>query len=233
MRSKSFLGRGHLAFVLAFSFATVVARPVRAQTVVDQQQLAYQYGYPLYGKWNTQSFSPGYSNSSGAGFLLQIGYPFGGPLSTTVSVNLWTKMASNPEAIRLAGGTTILNSVESGTPTWADVFWSPVSVTLGETYWLTLATSDTSFISHVAMDYTGVSNEYMSPAEGEYYSGGMAGHTDWFVKEPMERSSYELQSAQDLVFRTFATVPEPAPLGLIATGIGLLGVVSIKRRRPL
>ena len=190
------------------------ASKIAAQQVIDQQQLAQQYGFPFFDKWIGQSFQTNANNVSGAGFLLRniAGNPSLASESSNITVHLWTLLPTQAGATLLASGSAIATGTYYGSDVWVDAFWSPATVAPATTYWLTVGSDNPIFQANMRGD--------------DYYPPGFAVLSDG----TSETSAYELVDSQDLVFRTYTTVPEPSTIAVMAAGLAGLGVVARRRR---
>ncbi|MBI3792625.1 MAG: PEP-CTERM sorting domain-containing protein [Gemmatimonadetes bacterium] len=200
----------------ALAIVALLARPAKAQSVLDQQQ---QTAVPFFSNtqfWTAQTFKTSASNVSGAGFYLT---NFSGSAQVH-TIDLWsgnpsgggTKLASGTVSVPYSGPVPA-----SGYPGyWYDVFWAPVSVTTGQTYWLTIGSTGTQTVTWLG-------------AGIDPYADGMA----WYNYSSVETSSYTDFADYDLTFRTYtdenSVVPEPSSWTLIAAGI--VGVFGVSRRR--
>jgi hypothetical protein len=194
---------------------TVLSTPLRAQRVIDQlSHPPFFVGFPFQDYWIAQSFMTSAGNVSGAGFHLRNihGDPSLPIESSTMTLNLWTALPSQAGATKLAGGTATV-SATFGDFVWADVFWNPVGVLPGTTYWLTAGLSNPIFQALTYGD--------------DQYPWGISAHSDHFHAVKTEFTSYEIVG--DLVFRTYTTVPEPSTVWLV--GAGLVGLAMARRRR--
>lgn len=113
---------------LLFAFVGVLALSVPALAdTIDQNQPSGPVYMAAFAQTDlAQSFQQTNGNCSGAGILLQAG------VGTTdnVEIQLWTNLPN-------AGGTMLATASAQGTQgQWVDVFWSPVTVTPGTTYFL-------------------------------------------------------------------------------------------------
>jgi hypothetical protein len=104
-----------------------LAMPALATDSIDQNQPSgpvYMAGFAQTDL--AQSFQQTNTNISGAGILLQAGIGS----TDNVEIQLWTNLPN-------AGGTMLATATAQGTQgQWVDVFWSPVSVSTGTTYYL-------------------------------------------------------------------------------------------------
>ncbi len=199
----------------------VVALPARGQNVLDQQQnngLDFIFsGTDQF--WSAQTFRTSSSNISGAGFRLT---EEGLTTSGQVTIDLWGA-APAPGGSPLAGGTVSFDLTGAGNTAFFDVFWSPVTVTPGQLYWLTLGGSPAG---QGAFPMGDLSTD-LYPDGVAYFNQG----TDY------ETEPYYQYGNGDLDFHTYTDLtatPEPGSVTLLATGlVGLLGAgVKRRRRRP-
>ena len=149
-----------------------------------------------------QSFQQTNGNLSGAGIFLQNGVGSG---TASITIGLWTALPNQFGAVELASATDVTSSSNH----WFDVFWSPVAVTPGATYFLTFdSTSDYGISGDVNNGY---------PKGFVYANPGYGAFTGY-----------------DYTFRTYASdtfsVPEPAIWALMLGGFGLAGA-ALRRGR--
>jgi hypothetical protein len=101
-----------------------------------------------------QSFIPGLAESVGAGILLQSGIG----TTDTVTIQLWTDLPN-------VGGATMLAQASAiGTAgNWVDVYWSSVTLTVGQTYYLV-------FVGNTTL---GIAGDTSDPyPDGQVYANG-------------------------------------------------------------
>ena len=108
--------------------------------------------------WSGQTFTASANTSAGAGFNLYASSIF--PASGLLTVELWSGVASNAGAIRLASGTSAF-SLAGQQQSMIDVFWdAAVSVTPGTQYFLTMNAPGNA------------GNLARTSGEGDPYAGG-------------------------------------------------------------
>lgn len=199
-----------------FSVGAIVGVLVLTHAIAAHAQVVDQSNYGAYGpfgsaySWQGQTFKPTATTSAGAGFLFNTS----GTESGTVTIQLWSALASTPGATMLASGSTAYSI--TGT-SMLDVFWSAVGVTPGTEYFLAVNAGNSQLISLYSANT---------------YADGQA-HYNYDSVDPT--SPYTCcGGSYDLGFEEFATsavvaTPEPASTALIATG--LIGVFGAVRRR--
>ena len=190
-----------------------------AQVVVDQSQLITRYNLTSANVWIGQQFIPSLTNSAGAGFFFESS---GRGSSGIFTVELWTDIASNPGANKLASGTTAYRFGASE-KSWVDVFWDAVAVTPGTQYFLAFTAGGELQGMNV---YGTAGNVY---ADGSFlyqnYNGGID-TSPYLNGYPDEDTSFR-------EFASTAVVATPEPAGMVLMATGLIGVVGVARRRRI
>jgi len=147
----------------------------------------------------TQSFQQTHDNIAGAGIRLQAGVG----LSDTITISLWDKPPDQSGANMLAFGSGVATA-----DSFFDVFWGPVAITPGTTYFLEFTSLNNTL---------GIAGDTADP-----YTSGQVYANPGFGSFP----------AFDYTFRTFSepqsSVFDPATLGLLGPGMAGLG---FSRRR--
>ena len=190
------------AIVVVATVAVLFAASAGAQHVLDQNQPSGSSDIANFSQPDlAQSFQPGKLPSSGARILLVAGQGS----TDTVTIQLWTALPN------VGGATMLAQGSAQGTPgQWVDVYWTPVSVTVGQTYYLVFTSSDSSLL--IGGD---LSNPYPN---GNVYAN--AGYVSW--------------PTYDYAFRTWtrgSAIPVLGRSGLIILGVLMLaaGVVALRR----
>lgn len=188
------------AFVVAATVFTAGSGALAFDTIdqlndVQGQGQGWSYLNPYFEA--SQSFKPSANKISGAGVYLGT---YWGNSDVTIGI-YYTDPYSDGGANPVPGATGTTKGGQA--PGWVDVFWSPVSVTPGQTYYLAPTGPGGSGV----IDYT-YANTY---ANGDLY---------WYGSPPA-------QDYYDMVFRTYAPVPSPGS----AAVLGLGGLVASRRRR--
>jgi hypothetical protein len=191
-----------MRYLKRFTTSTVLVcaclAPVAAADVVDQNQTDVTGGMSALDTSNVsaQSFQQSASNISGAGILLDPGQ---GGQTGLVTISLWTTLPDG-------NGTMLASASAVGTEgAWVDVFWSPVSITAGTTYFLDFS-GDGPLVASGS-----VNDPY---ANGQVYAG----------------PSYLSFPDFDFTFRTYSSdIPTPGTLGLLS----IIGLSNRRRRRSI
>ncbi len=182
--------------------ATITVTPKLISGILDVNQATIGNCIANISQANlAQSFKAVANSIVGAGILLN---SFGG--NGTITVSLWDKLP-NAGGVQLATGT-----VASSPNSWADVYWSPVSVTPGTTYYLVL--SGTNVNNCVAGSN---SNPY---PDGQVYAN----------------SGYQSFPTFDFAFRTYGPgsasctgTPQTFKITVKALKPGANGIIYVKK----
>ena len=191
---------GYFSVVL---IALTVVPSAHAATIIDQSQTTNTGSWAALNSssnWN-QSFTAGANNVAGAGIYLTAGSPTDG----TMTLEIWDGLSGLGGTL-LATGTT--NTDPNQLDSWVDIFWTPVSLSIGNTYYLQI---------------TGDTQTFFAFGNGDPYAGGNIFSGTDGVQAPADN---------DLMFRTYydtAFIPVPAAVWLF--GSGLLGLLAIARRK--
>lgn len=153
--------RRMLAFALVATFASFLAAPAAANVIDQNQPSGVTYMAAFSQTDLAQSFMQDADNVSGAGILLQAD----AGTSDNVTISLW-------DALPNAGGTMLATASAVGNAgEWVDVYWTPVTVTPGVTYYLV-------FDGNVTLGIAGdTSNPY--PGGHVYANAGYSPFVDY------------------------------------------------------
>lgn len=165
--------------------------------VIDQNQPIGDVYMAAFAQTDlAQSFKQTANDIDGAGILTQASIGGG----DTITISLYDNLPTNGGNLLASGSAS--NCVAG---TWVDVFWSDVSITSGQTYYLVF-TSDTNTM--------GIAGSTNNPyADGQVYANpGFSSFPNF-----------------DYAFRTYAA-PVPEPATLAALGLGALVVLRRKRK---
>jgi hypothetical protein len=182
--------------------AAALAPRVYAQNVDQQQTNTYARigSVPAGGSGLAESFIPSASDITGASVFTS----FTVAVTANITISLWDALPNATGATELASG------VSAAVPrsTWADVSWSPVTLTPGTTYYLAFSPS--------AFDgFAGTTTNS--------YPNGIAYAVD------ASNNPYTPFPNLDFAFKTFTQVPEPSALAVF--GLGGAGLLLVARRR--
>ena len=171
-----------LAVVLA---STCVAS--LATNIIDQEDTVQNAYMAAFAQTDlAQSFTPSAGNSSGAGVFL---YTIEG--SQGITISLWDNLPNN-NGNELASAT----SGAVGANQWVDVFWNPVAVTPGKTYYLVFES-----VNNASGLWGDLDNNY--PGGNVFANPGYQSFPDY-----------------DYTFREYSsTVPEPATLSMLGAAV--------------
>jgi hypothetical protein len=170
---------------------SVTASATAGDYILDQNQPNANVYMAAFSQTDlAQSFQQSADNIAGAGIYLWL---YGNPGNVTIS--LW-------DALPNAGGEMLASATDTGTPdSWFDVYWDPVDVTPGETYYLVFTDDNTGM---------GIAGDTNNPYP--------YGHV-------FANPGYQPFPQYDYTFRTWA-IPAPGALALL----GLAGLVRTRRR---
>jgi len=188
-----------------------------AADVIDQNQPDHSLGITYFNaSLLAQSFTPVADNVSGAGVFLWEGH---GRDPMTLTIDLMTGLPGSPGGATLASASKSV--AQSGA--WVDVFWDPVAVTAGTTYYLVFRATPPVRMEDSYLDYYGIAG-----AGGNSYAGGK-------IHVPPFLPTWDVY---DYAFRTYADdrldvspAPEPAGWALMIAGFGAAGSALRRRAR--
>jgi len=191
--------------VIATAAAALLSTAGHAAVVIDQNQpIGAEYIASFEQSDLAQSFQQANENIAGAGIFME---PDIGS-TDTVTISLWDALPNQAGANLLTSGS---GSATAGA--WFDVFWDPVAIASGSTYYLVFTSlSDTLGISG------SINNPY---AFGKTYAN--AGFNPFDIYDYTFRTYYDNETVPST-----GQVPTPATALLI--GFGFAGLALSRRR---
>lgn len=179
--------------------------PAFAADVIDQNQSSGITPISNFGQSNLfQSFEQTDDNISGAGIYLSALLGSGAGMLT---IDLYDALPSLVSANLLASGSAAI----TGNNRWIDVFWAPVSITSGATYFLEFSATNSSYRLRGSL---------LNPYGAGRAYGGLAINA-------LPNIDYSFRTyASDVV----AAVPEPGTWAMLIAGFAAVGTAM--RRRP-
>jgi hypothetical protein len=200
---KSFSRKIASASVAAIAIA--VATQASATPIVDQSQTLSSGSWsPINIDWLkfSQSFTAGYNNSVGGGFLLDTSGPV-----TQGAVTIF--LSTGP--LGTSGSTVLASQTAEGTAgNWVDVSWNRIDLTIGQTYYLGLTSPSELYVAYGGNNY----------ANGSIYGSNSHNYLPEY---------YDLTFRTYADDANAVPVPEPETCALMLAGLAALGFVTRRR----
>jgi hypothetical protein len=172
---------------------------VSATPIVDQSQTSGVGPWsPINSdlKWS-QSFTAGYNNSVGGGFMLA---NYGPATQDAVTIYLSTGI------LGVEGSTVLASGTATGMAgNWVDVSWNQVALTAGQTYYLGLTSASELYVAYSSNDY----------ANGSIYGSNGYSYLPQYYDLTFRTYADDGAGA--------ASVPEPETCALVLAGLAALG----------
>jgi hypothetical protein len=201
------------ALLAAISVCAVVLAhsTVHASPMLDQEQAVGSTSIAAFSQTDlAQSFRSSQDNVAGAGVQLFNRVTCSPTQCNTVTIELWDALPNVAGANQLALGSGIVTA-----DPWVDVFWSPVGITAGNTYYLVFG---------IDAPLGGPSSHSIGGASGDPYPDGNAFANAGFGAFPTLDYSFRTYYETDV-----SSAPEPTTAMLL--GLGLAGLGWRRHRR--
>ncbi|MCC6245725.1 MAG: PEP-CTERM sorting domain-containing protein [Gemmatimonadaceae bacterium] len=201
---------------LIIGASVLLGSTAHAQWALDQQSQDRWFDYFNPDSFWAQTFTPTVNNISGVSLAAtrHAGRPCDPNCPTTFSLflSLWDGDPSQAASRQLAGDIVTFDTLWD--QSHADLFFAPIGITAGRSYWIVFGQSNSPFLS--------LWESPRAPYGGGTFCGGGTSITDaWYCG-----------GTNDVDFVTFydpnfSTVPEPSTWALVVLG----GVLSLAARR--
>ncbi len=212
----------HPKAVLLAGLLALSAGPAPAAIVIDQNQPVADAGFSgysfLFFPYRTQSFRQSANNIAGAGVLLR----GANDNNVNVTLGIWDGKPGDAASNLLASGSGLPTGVDNtNDQAWFDVFWTPVALTPGTTYYLDV---DATNSGELALK----TNSYDPYPDGNIFSSAFAPQTQYdYVFRTYADTTFNQVAIDDPISRD---VPEPEGFTILSAGLGWFAVLRRRYR---